>query len=102
MPADVLLQLGFKEESPNGRGPREKKATQAEFLLRCAAGAEVFHTPAGDAYATVSVGDHWETHAVKSKGFRHWLARRYFELYDRPPGSQALQDALGVLEARAS
>ena len=47
------------------------------------------------------VGDHRETHLVKAKGFRRWLVRTYFERYDRPPGNQALQDALGLLETRA-
>jgi hypothetical protein len=79
----------------------ERKPTQAELLIRCAAGAELFHTPAGDSYATVSVGDHQETHPIKSKGFRRWIVRAYFEQYDRPPGAQAMQDALGLLEARA-
>lgn len=79
----------------------ERKPTQSELLIRCAAGADLFHTPAGDSYATVPVNDHRETHPVKAKGFRRWLVRAYFEQYDRPPGNQALQDALGLLEARA-
>jgi hypothetical protein len=79
----------------------ERKPTQAELLIRCASGADLFHTPAGDCYATVPVGDHQETHPVKAKGFRRWLVRAYFGRYDRPPGNQALQDALGLLEARA-
>ena len=79
----------------------EHKPTQAENLIRCAEGADLFHTPGGDSYATVPVNDHRETHPVKAKGFRRWLVRAYFEKYDRPPGNQALQDALGLLEARA-
>jgi hypothetical protein len=79
----------------------ERKPTQAELLIRCAAEADLFHTPAGDSYATVTVGAHHETHPIKAKGFRRWLVRTYFERYDRPPGNQALQDALGLLEARA-
>ena len=79
----------------------ERKPTQAELLVRCASEADLFHSPAGDSYATVRVGDHRETHLVKAKGFRRWLVRTYFERYERPPGNQALQDALGLLEARA-
>jgi hypothetical protein len=79
----------------------ERKPTQAELLVHCASGADLFHTPAGDSYATVTVRGHCETHLVKAKGFRRWLVRVYFERYDRPPGNQALQDALGLLEARA-
>lgn len=84
-----------------GESEDERKPTQSELLIRCAAGADLFHTPAGDSYATVPVNDHRETHPVKAKGFRRWLVRAFFERYDRPPGNQALQDALGLLEARA-
>jgi Bifunctional DNA primase/polymerase, N-terminal len=79
----------------------DRKPTQAELLVGCVDGADLFHTPAGDSYATVPVGGHRETHPVKAKGFRRWLVRAYFERYDRPPGNQALQDALALLEARA-
>ncbi len=79
----------------------ERKPTQAEQLIRCASGAELFHTSDGDSYATIPVGGHKETHPIKSKGFRRWLVRAFFESYERPPGAQALQDALGLLEARA-
>ena len=79
----------------------ERRPTQAELLVRCADGAEFFHTPEGDAYARIRVGNHYETHPVRSKGLRHWLVRAFYEQFDRPPGAQALQDALGLLEARA-
>jgi hypothetical protein len=84
-----------------GADAEERKPTQAELLVRCANGVNLFHTPFGDSYASVQVRDHHETHPVKAKGFRRWLVRAYFERYDRPPGNQALQDALGLLEARA-
>ncbi len=80
---------------------KEDRPTQAQLLVRCAAGAELFHTPAGEAFASVPVGDHRETHQVKSKGFRRYLVREFFNQHERPPGAQALQDALGLLEARA-
>ena len=75
--------------------------TQAELLIRLSANADLFHTPSGDSYATVPVGEHRETHPVKAKGFRRWLLRAFYERVGRPPGNQALQDALGLLEARA-
>jgi DNA polymerase I-like protein with 3'-5' exonuclease and polymerase domains len=43
---------------------------------------------------------HRETHAVRSKAVRLWLQRRFYEEHGKPPGAQALQDALGVLEAK--
>ena len=92
---------GVEDEVGLGVEAEGRKPTQAELLIKNASDAEFFHTPAGDAYATVPVGDHLETHAVKSKGFKRWLVRRFYEQYNRPPGTQALQEALGLLEARA-
>jgi hypothetical protein len=93
-----------RKAQEEARAPEEKeghKPTQAELLIRCAAGVEFFHTPAGDAYARIKVGNHRETHLLRSKGFRRYLVRDFFERYGKPPGAQALQDALGLLEARA-
>ena len=92
---------GWDAREPAAGPQEERKPTQAELLIGCAAGAELFHTSEGDSYATVPVAEHRETHPIKSKGFRRWLVRAFFERYGRPPGAQALQDALGLLEARA-
>jgi hypothetical protein len=90
-----------QENEQDSSEEKEERPTQAQLLVRCAAGAELFHTPGGEAFASVPVGDHRETHQVKSKGFRRYLVREFFNQHDRPPGAQALQDALGLLEARA-
>lgn len=66
--------------------------------------AELFHTPGGhdsEGYATVIVGDHHETWPVSSKGFRWWLCRQYYQQFDKAVGSQAVQDALGVIAGEA-
>lgn len=103
LPQDLQRRAGIAET--NGKVPEGEKEghkpTQAELLVRCASGAELFHTPAGDAYATIPVEGHRETHPIKAKGFRRWLVRSFFEQYDRPPGAQALQDAIWLLEAQA-
>ena len=65
------------------------------------AGVELFHTSEGDAYATIQVDEHRETWPLRVKGFRRWLARKYFEANESTPGSQATQDALAVLEGQA-
>jgi hypothetical protein len=92
---------GAEDEAASEDEAEERKPTQAELLVRCASGADLFHTPAGDSYVTVPVRGHRETHPMKAKGFRRWLVRAYYERYGRPPTNQALQDALTLLEARA-
>lgn len=44
---------------------------------------------------------HRETHSIVSKGFGDWLLRRFYEDYGKPPGAQAMQEAKGVLAAKA-
>jgi hypothetical protein len=76
-------------------GGRPSQATQ---LVQLADSFELFHTPDGEAYATINVHDHRETWLLRSKGLRRWLGRLFFATYRKSPGAQALQDALGVLE----
>jgi len=92
-----------RAEGMGSRDPvdERKKESQATRLVGLAADADLFHTSKGVAYATIAVGHHTETHLLKSKGFRRWLARRFFEAEGGAPGSQAIQDALGVLEGMA-
>ncbi len=90
-----------EEPSEEEEGFAPEPNTQAATLVRYAEDAELFRTPDGEAYVTFPVAGHRETHAVRSKAVRLWLQRRFYEDHGRPPGAQALQDALGVLEAKA-
>ncbi len=89
-----------------------RKPTQADDLVRIAldtadltadvaAEAELFHDPHGEPYASIVVGDHRETWPIHSRGFRQWLARRFFEQRGKAPSSQALADATNVLAGQA-
>ncbi len=76
--------------------------TQAQALLKLAdEGAQFFHAPDAMAYADVRVSGHRETWPVKSKSFRLWLTRRFYETRKGAPNSEALKSALAVLEAKA-
>jgi hypothetical protein len=79
-----------------GRGP-----TQADVLIGLAQTAELFHTPDGTGFADLDINGHRETWAIRAKGFRRWLARRFFEETGGAPSSEALQSALNVIEAKA-
>jgi hypothetical protein len=78
------------------RGPM-----QADILIGFAQAAELFHTPDGAGFADLDINGHRETWPIRSKGFRRWLARRFFEETERAPSSDALQSALNVIEAKA-
>ena len=75
--------------------------SQATELVALAADAELFHSPDGDAFATIEVEGHDETWPLRTKAFRRWLARLFYDEQDKAPGTQALQDAITVLEGKA-
>ena len=94
----TALDEALAEESgeTGGRGP-----TQADILIALASAAELFHTPDGTGFADLDINGHRETWPIRAKGFRRWLARRFFEATQGAPSSEALQSALNVIEAKA-
>ena len=62
---------------------------------------ELFHTPAGTAYADIPVNDRRETWPIRSKRFRTWLRRCHYELTGEAASPAAIRSALDLLEARA-
>jgi hypothetical protein len=79
-----------------GHGPK-----QADVLITLAESAALFHAPDKTGYADLNINGHRETWPIRSKGFRRWLAHRFFEETQGAPNSEALQSALNVIEARA-
>jgi hypothetical protein len=61
----------------------------------------LFHTPDSIAYADIETSGWRETWPIRSRGFRHWLVRIYYQVTGMAPNSEALQTALGLCEARA-
>ena len=84
----------------NDSGNSERKS-QATLLIELTADLELFHTPNGDCYATLSIDNHQETWPLQSKGFQGWLKKNFFEQNGKVPSTQAYKDTLGVLEGRA-
>ena len=94
----TALDEAIAEESGDvgGRGP-----TQADMLIDLAQTAELFHAPDGTGFADLDINGHRETWPIRAKGFRRWLALRFFEATQGAPSSEALQSALNVIEAKA-
>ncbi|MEW8525574.1 MAG: hypothetical protein AB2552_21270 [Candidatus Thiodiazotropha endolucinida] len=88
-----LKDLGRNKNSGGGK--------QVDQLIELAREADLFHCTLDVAYADVQVNGHRETWQVRSKGFRHWLTRRYYEATGGAPGSEALNSALSIIEARS-
>jgi hypothetical protein len=92
------------QKQPKG-GESDKQESQADRLvaLVTAEGVELFHDDLGDGFARVPVGEHREIWRCgsKSKDFRRWLARQFWESEQKAPNSDALSAALNVIEAKA-
>lgn len=93
--------LGLLDAVTTAESQKEKSKSQASVLVEVAEGAELFHTGDGDTYATIPINSHRETWALKSRGFRDWLSKCYYESEDSIPNSQAMQDALNTLQGIA-
>jgi len=79
----------------------EKKPKAADVLLEIASVGEFFHCDAGTAYAILNVDDHVETWPVRSKGYKQWLAHRYYQRCGTAANSDAVQSALTTIEGMA-
>jgi len=94
----TALDEAIAEENGDtgGRAPK-----QADLLIELAETTELFHAPDGTGFADLDINGHRETWPIRGKGFRRWLAKRFFETTQGAPSSEALQSALNVLEAKA-
>jgi hypothetical protein len=62
---------------------------------------ELFHTASGLAYADFITDGHRETWPIRSKRFRIWLRRCYYQATGAAAGATVIGSALDLLEARA-
>jgi hypothetical protein len=81
--------------------PQPDTAGQISPVFGMAESNEFFCTPGGRAYASVVVGEHVETWALKSRGFQEWLSRHFYESEGKTPTTQKLNEALRLLEGKA-
>jgi hypothetical protein len=79
-----------------------EKTTIADRLLKLAEPASLFHAADSTGYADIQINGHRETLPIKGRGFRRWLNKAYFDATKRAPNAEALQQALSVIEARAT
>src|SRR5262245_36755319 len=71
------------------------------LALLCPA-ASLFHDPNGTPFADLGIDGHRETWPIRSRQFRHWLRRRYYEETGSAASAGAIRSAVDLLEARAS
>jgi hypothetical protein len=91
------------QDASAGRGGDDagKRPKQADVLIELAAEAEPFHDRHKLGFVDIFVSDHWETWPLRSKTFKRWLGYCFFKRIHGAPGSEAMQSAIGIIEARA-
>jgi hypothetical protein len=91
-----------EQEKEKSSGNEKDKPSQADILIRIATGeAYLFHDEARDGYASLPINGHRETWPLRSKFFKQWLVRRFYEQTEKSPNNEAIRQALNVIEAKA-
>jgi hypothetical protein len=98
---DLRKAIADLEDGGSNGGGGKGGGKQANILIEIAIAAELFHTADLVAYADMNIGGHRETWPVRSRGFKRWLVRQYYEKKKGAPNSEAMQAALAVIEAKA-
>ena len=75
--------------------------SQASRLVRLADDCELWHDARANPWASLRTGEHAEHWPVRSRTVKRHLARRFFAEVGKAPCSQAVQDALTVIEGKA-
>jgi hypothetical protein len=71
------------------------------MLTHFGACSDLFHTATGTAFADIMIDGHRETWPIRSKRFRAWLRRRYYQATGEAASAGEIRSALDLLEARA-
>ncbi len=88
-------------EAVNDGGDEQVKESQKDALIRLGSKAMLWHDPDQQSFASFSIKGHTENHALRSKPFKYWMVHQFYRETEKAPGSQAIEDALRVLEAKA-
>ena len=100
MPSASEISWAGESRADTGERKRESQAT-AIVRLATEAGVELWHTPSGDPYITVSVDDHREHYPLTSRAAKDYLCRLYFLDAGKAPNASALTDAINTLSGVA-
>lgn len=79
-----------------------QKISEAKRLVTFAKDyAELWQSPTGDGYATVTVSGHRENHRIKEGSFENWLIAAWLEENGDPPSKAAREEAIDNLNCLA-
>lgn len=88
--------------NPSSHNEESKKESQADILIGVSEEAEFFQDDLGESFAAVIINGHKEVLKVKSKKFKMWLTKQFYDATKKAPTSDAMNQALGVMEMKAA
>src|SRR5436189_1011798 len=97
----MSLQIDRQKLTLRPRTAKRRPKRPSHMLTGIALCEELFHTVIGTAFADITVDGHRETWPIRSKRFRGWLRRRYYQATGGAASAAELRSALDLLEAQA-
>lgn len=99
---EAMAEVLDSSARPEGKSMRnEPRRSQATKIVELVEGVDLFHTADGRAFASVKIGNHSETWSTKSKAFRDYLARVFYQVEGSAPSGQSVRDAIAVIDGKA-
>jgi hypothetical protein len=88
------------KRKPERKSDNERESPATQLVNLALETATLFHH-GDETFAMFPVREHIETHALKSKGFRRWLAGTYFEREQKVAAGDAVRAAIETLAGHA-
>ncbi len=97
-----------KQKGATGKKKRKKKkkkaakaASVAQKVLDALGDLSLFEDEESQPCGVVPVGNHSETHRIRSRSFKRWLCRQIYNTFGKIPNSETITSVLNILEAKA-
>lgn len=86
---------------PETRSEHQNSKSQATQIVELASNCELFHNAEGEGFVRFYTNGHFEVGKLNSQWFRRWIGQEYYQQHKHTISSQAINDAIGVLEGKA-
>ncbi|WP_312505941.1 hypothetical protein [Lysinibacillus sp.] len=90
------------DEAISNVSSEKKEEKQSDLIIQLTDDFQFFENELEETFAAVPIGEHWEVLSLKSKKFQKLLTKLYYDKQNSAPGSDGLNEALKVLEMKAS